>query len=95
MALREGLLLASTHLWKNVILESDAINVVNSINPSSQSADDDPIVSSIRLLGSKFSSFQTQYCRRKANGVTHLLASKGLFVLFLLMFVILGLLPML
>lgn len=78
LAAREGMILVSNLFWKHVILESDASNVVNSLNSISQPADDEPIVSSIRLWGMKFCSFQVLHCRREANEAAHLLVSKDL-----------------
>lgn len=71
----------SPHLaepWTQVILESDASNVINSINLINQFDDYDSVISSIRVMGSKFASFQALYCGRTANQVAHRLASKGL-----------------
>lgn len=79
LAAREGILLASKHQWNHVILESDAKNVINSINFSDHFGDNESVISVLRLLGFKFSSFQAIHCRRAANEVAHLLASKGLF----------------
>lgn len=78
LAAREGLIVASTQSWVNIILELDAGNVVDSIDRKILIADDDSVLSSITSLGSKFEFLQALHCRRSANAVVHILASKGL-----------------
>lgn len=77
-AARKRMLLASKQPWTQVILESDASNVINSINLINQFGDYDSVISSIRVMVSKFASFQALHCRCTANQVAHRLASKGL-----------------
>lgn len=78
LATREGMILASKLLWQHVILESYPSNVVNSINSIFQSTYDEPTVSSLHLLGIKLTFLLIFRCRREANEVAYLFASKGL-----------------
>lgn len=72
------MILATKHPWNHVILESDASNVINYIMLSNHRGDDESVFSSIMLKRSNFFSFQVLHCRRTANKVAHILASRGL-----------------
>ncbi|XP_073284608.1 uncharacterized protein [Primulina huaijiensis] len=78
LAVREGIILAYHLQWTNIIVNTDARNVVESIRHPNALAHEASIISFIRRLMLQTSGLTITFCRRFANKAAHELASFGL-----------------
>ena len=74
MAIERGLLLAKEYKLPDIILESDALNVVSNITAANSSVWLGHVYHGILGLLSSFSSWNAKHVKREYNKATHILA---------------------
>ncbi|KAL0009990.1 hypothetical protein SO802_005098 [Lithocarpus litseifolius] len=74
IAVEKGALLAKEMEWQQVIIESDALSVVNSVNAGDESGCNGHLFQGIRCILNSFNSWQFKHLKRVYNMAAHELA---------------------
>ena len=77
LALREGLRFAKEIECVDIVVETDAINVVSAVEDNRELSTEGPILEDVKQLFAQLRSTGIHHIRRSANHVAHLLARFG------------------